>query len=196
MVSQSREAVCPEGVSTQSQKNWQNVQRVTQTPLLWYLLVDWGGGVPLGPPAAWSYTLWGRPGLGSQSEYLSLCWAKCRNGRGCGSWEGPSLGGEMGRGAPGRRGACGHPHTKVERSVGFWKGRLQGSATSWCGPLLLPLRLLFWASLGQGPEAWTGVSGGARVGQGGRGHPWGEGCRSFTWRFGAGRVSGCVGGGM
>lgn len=37
---------CPEGVSTPSRKNWQNVQRVTPRPLLRHLLVGWGGGTP------------------------------------------------------------------------------------------------------------------------------------------------------
>lgn len=38
-------------MSTSSQKNWRNVQRVTQRPLLGYLLVVWEGAI-LGPPAA------------------------------------------------------------------------------------------------------------------------------------------------
>lgn len=49
MVSHPREAVCPEGVSTHSQKNWQDGQRVTPKPLPCSLLVDWGGGTPEAP---------------------------------------------------------------------------------------------------------------------------------------------------
>lgn len=92
---------------------------------------------------------------------------------------------EMGRGLLGG----GDPVvTHIPKLDGLW-GFGRGASSEVPRPgvdLSSSLRLLFWAGHGQGPEAWRGVSGRERVGQGSREHAGGR--ETFSWTFGAGPV--------